>query len=863
MKIIRFEMYGYKRLIPGLGIDRIVLEFKNLNTISIINGPNGIGKSTILNAMTPLPDSTDNFVDGKEAGKILIYDNGYKIHIYSPINSKGVRQTSKAFISKNNLELNPTGNISSYKDLLFSEFGLDSCYITLTSLSSDDKGIAMKTPSARKKYFNGLLSNMDVYNDINKTMVKRSNIFKSMINNITSKISSIGDSSKLEAILSGIENELGILETQKTNLINQIAELKAIIKTKDPDSQIQNTYNIITEELDILNKKIKAIDISLKNREYESYCNFNIEELKNILDKYNSTFESNNNELNNITEKINSLLKSQQEELEFLQSKIARINTLKGDVDIDILVKSISNIEQEINTLNTLLLEHNISIDITATDLYHIHDQLNIIKDTIDIIKSYATSEELDIYKSIIGSNDIKKSYIEQQISKLENDLLDINNNITKLESTDNEVNRLIILSDLDSKLDCIQYRDKSCPIYNIIQDAKDRLNVINNNFSLNSMREQKKNLEEQMQKFKNINRIYIDMKRCDNIINSIYNKIGIIPNEFNISTSDISKYKELGNYKERINTLSKDLTEKKAIYSIYENKLDMIHDVENDIKKTENKLENISEELNNKKELSEKLAKDNSNIIGKINIIKPIIDILEQKEALVIEKRNKLQQISLIEDNMTEITSCIDNINCLNNKLINTNNFIDNKNKDRERIKYSLSMLQQYNEELEVYKEKYDLIETIKYYSSPTTGIQTLFMKLYMNNTLNICNDILSKMFNGNLVLDEYIINEEEFKIPCINNNIIIDDISSMSSSQVSMISMIISMVLLKQSSSIYNIVRLDEIDAGLDTNNRIEFINICMRLIDILGIDQVIMVSHNMMELNSINIDLIEIGK
>ena len=190
MKIIRFEMYGYKRLIPGLGIDRIVLEFKNLNTISIINGPNGIGKSTILNAMTPLPDSTDNFVDGKEAGKILIYDNGYKIHIYSPINSKGVRQTSKAFISKNNLELNPTGNISSYKDLLFSEFGLDSCYITLTSLSSDDKGIAMKTPSARKKYFNGLLSNMDVYNDINKTMVKRSNIFKSMINNITSKISS-------------------------------------------------------------------------------------------------------------------------------------------------------------------------------------------------------------------------------------------------------------------------------------------------------------------------------------------------------------------------------------------------------------------------------------------------------------------------------------------------------------------------------------------------------------------------------------------------------------------------------------------------------------------------------------------------
>ena len=81
------------------------------------------------------------------------------------------------------------------------------------------------------------------------------------------------------------------------------------------------------------------------------------------------------------------------------------------------------------------------------------------------------------------------------------------------------------------------------------------------------------------------------------------------------------------------------------------------------------------------------------------------------------------------------------------------------------------------------------------------------------------------------------------------------------MSSSQVSMISMIISMVLLKQSSSKFNIVRLDEIDAGLDTNNRIQFVNTCIELIKILELDQVIMISHNMMELNSINIDLIEI--
>ena len=42
MKMVSFSMYGYKRLLPGLGKDNIRIDFKNNNTICIINGPNGI-----------------------------------------------------------------------------------------------------------------------------------------------------------------------------------------------------------------------------------------------------------------------------------------------------------------------------------------------------------------------------------------------------------------------------------------------------------------------------------------------------------------------------------------------------------------------------------------------------------------------------------------------------------------------------------------------------------------------------------------------------------------------------------------------------------------------------------------------------
>lgn len=73
------------------------------------------------------------------------------------------------------------------------------------------------------------------------------------------------------------------------------------------------------------------------------------------------------------------------------------------------------------------------------------------------------------------------------------------------------------------------------------------------------------------------------------------------------------------------------------------------------------------------------------------------------------------------------------------------------------------------------------------------------------------------------------------------------IDDVSSCSTAQKSLIAMIISFTMLKQSSSIFNILRLDEIDGGLDTNNRIQIIYTMRDLMNILDVSQLFMISHN----------------
>ena len=78
------------------------------------------------------------------------------------------------------------------------------------------------------------------------------------------------------------------------------------------------------------------------------------------------------------------------------------------------------------------------------------------------------------------------------------------------------------------------------------------------------------------------------------------------------------------------------------------------------------------------------------------------------------------------------------------------------------------------------------------------------------------------------------------------------------MSTSQKCMISMILSFVILKQSSDRYSILKIDEIDGGLDTRNRLQFSIVLDRLKTILNTEQLISISHNN-EIDLSNSDII----
>ena len=119
--------------------------------------------------------------------------------------------------------------------------------------------------------------------------------------------------------------------------------------------------------------------------------------------------------------------------------------------------------------------------------------------------------------------------------------------------------------------------------------------------------------------------------------------------------------------------------------------------------------------------------------------------------------------------------------------------------------------------------------------------------MQLYMNKILSTANDLLAMLFDGEFALQPFVINEQEFRIPCLGSGLMHDDISSMSTAQKSMISMILSYSILYQSQSRYNVISLDEMDGSLDGSNRSYFMTLLDNLMNILRCEQCFIISHN----------------
>lgn len=881
LKMVRLE--NYAGIMNGMSLNVIEIDFTRCtHRMIVIKGDNGSGKSTLFNALTPVPDDSSCFIPGLSAKKIIeYYDNTgmvYHMEFIHDVKPNGDRIPTKGYIKKiSNVaieELNPSGNITACKDIIYSIFKLDPNFIALSQLSTDDRGLADKKPAERKKFVNSIISSVEVYNNIHKTLSKRSSIFKSMINSILAKIDTIGDKDTMTKLLSELESKIASIESDKMEAMSSIAYYQSAINLLDPDQKMQDEYNSLEIQIQSLESQIKLCEAQCKTgRVYNGKV---YDSIQSVLDLLESNLSTTQNEISSLKDKIASLLDSKNQLAEDYQQKENKYNSLVSNQDFSQINSALNATKSSIEQCEAIFHEMGLEDgSILSKDEYVIGiNTLKSIKESVD---------------TFIANND---DIVIQAVMEAVDGKLDINTTIAALKaSIEEQKANLASLNEkylryktLNDMTSILSERPKACKIDTCpfiveaveaqkevssipIQKLAEEINKTES--ALNGMIDNLNNYYYAIQAgYQDMNRIFRMIDNARSVLmklpvkNILLDKVEFVRriiNRQNLIEIDILyNYLDKANVFEDYRYYKEMLVNIEAEYKLYMAKKDLIDSLQND-------MDSISAKIKEKQAaIDENYIRMNECLVEEA-ALKSRIDktnnalIYEKELQSNIEKRDKsIERYNELAKNMQTIASNLSKIEIIRSNMDRLNVDYPKLCQDRDTIKHKLSLLEEYNIELAQYQGSYDKIETIRYYCSPTTGIQTLFMELYMNKIIELANKLLALLFDGMFHLDQFVINENEFRIPCSGGNLPHDDISSMSSSQVACISMILSFALLYQSASNLNVLKLDEIDGALDSANRRNFIVMLEEMLTVLQCDQCIIISHND-ELNLENCDVI----
>ena len=869
MRLLRLRLENYIGIYNGMGLNHIEIDFsKCIHKVLIIKGDNGTGKSTIFKALTPLADSSINFIPDKTAIKEIAYETDFQTILnikYESIVKDGIRRPTKCYLNRLNPDgsienLNPSNNITTAKEVIYDILGIDDNFITLSQLSANKKGLGGLKPSERKRYVNSIISSLAVFNNIHKMISTKSTVLKSIIDSYVTKLNQIGNVAIVEDAIKKDTLALKELDNKKNGLISEIATIKAELARLDTSGNFLNDYKDLSMRKIILEKEIRELpDIEEYSEEkliqyekdmarYEANEEMLSSRAKEILD----------NELelsNNITElqiKLDSLY--DKDHMDDLNSKIEstkkELESYKPFFSLFETYKNIS--EQDYETVKLVIEKFNSTVE----TIFQTYSE-TVRKESMNSLRTGKNEVILDHTEILSG--------LEKQLEDLRTEKRDVeflNNrskDYNKIPDDCNHKSDCPFIKDIVEAKNLLKSRQSLYSLSTKINSTLDAIESAKNLAEENMMKTQclyeMKSILEYIQSMSKIIRKFPGTEFLDSI-NTLYHNI-----EYGIRLNfeSVDKYQEFKNISTIVSALEDDLHS-------YESAKEKLISANAEIRilqeKIDTDLKNLSTIRDSKVSVLAEIEKIKSSKLE----IKSVLDSIryakinkEKFEEVSEELQSITSKIDSMEKDTVAIKELTDRLNRRGAELSALQNTdLPALTKAIEENKYRIVLFEQYTRDSQEYGAKYNEIQMIKKYTS-IHGIQTVYMSVFMNSILNMTNALLTLLFRGRFTLQPFIINENEFNIPCADSEgRVREDISLMSDSQLSMISMLISFVLLRNSSNKYNIIKLDEVDDNLDNMNRIQFSILIEQIMIDLGFDQCLIISHNN-ELDLSNTDIV----
>ena len=848
MKILYLKLTNFINIVTAFNTETIEIDFsKSNNNVVLLTGPNGSGKTSILSCLHPFP--TNGNMDVRSDNPIIVpRENGYKeIHISDGddlyviqhfYTRNGDKHIIKSYIQKDGVELNENGNVTSFKEIVEKELGLEQDYMKLTRLGSNVTNFIDMKRQERKNFTGKIISEADIYLSYHKKIMADKNKVNIQINHTSDLIR------RLQV------DDLGELKKAQKSLQHQIEDLTAKIEKANSElSVLQYQLNdcgdisAMRERIQEKEKELKHIQKALA-RASEIKISIStlksmIEESKIVILKAKSALDTNVITRTGILNQLDSIAN----EIDSIRREISRIEDDQNVKDME------ANIELLRETIRRRAKESGISGYVRPCSKAEMEDLIKMLDKCMDILLSTYELGKGPIQKAVSffrTKTDIEK-YTRENKEKIKRNKMQ-----SLCEQVYAEISKDIGLLGPDCK------NPSGCRVYDFYQriyeyatQAPDK--VIEDETFLAYTKMAYNNIQTVLKYLRDYHDIFEKMPECikDQFLMStvlthicnmewIYDK-DIIFHELGLITDDELQDADLEELSRQKSMLAQY---KKANSNIeyFQNKLEELIDSRTSLM---GQLDEVKETINSlNREIEEKEAS--------VSDYEDMVVAMEHEDEVETEfndLKSKLTLASQLSLQIREKTSILNDLQFRKNKMSKTH-------QDNE---FRIENYKRYKKDLDELSSKFTDLEYLARALSSREGIPLIFIQAYLKDIKDVANQLLDVVYDGDLHLEDFEITADEFGIPYSTKGTTVKDVIYASQGERSFISLALSFALTYKSISKYNIMLLDEIDATLDISNREKFLHVLEMQIDMIHAEQVFVISHNDM-FNAYPVDIVD---
>lgn len=785
MKIISLKLIGLKYFTLS-DINEIEIDFNKPTQVML--GPNGYGKSRLMQQISPLPAVIGDY-KSKGFKEVVLVANNKKYTLTSVINEKHSRHTFKLcdLDGGNETVLNDAGTATLQKQLIEEHFKYnDRIHKILTGRTRFTK----MPPTAVMKTLLSI-SGLDldyalgVHKDISETLRDK----KGASNHYITKISDA--KTRLESI------KVSAVDKQQKELLDK----NIIALTKSKNTSVTRSTEEIKQSMVHNNAKIDSFIERANNPKYDKVRSrdFDEQEMTIKLAEIEEIIHTNNG-------RLAQLYKA----LEEAQGELSKLRDGSNPNDITELRQTLSTLEDKVK-VKPRDYDENKDYSYLVSILTNLH------------------------IASVQCQTTVSTFYTKEQIDNNRKQLTELNSERLKLESLITNIKNRIKLSN-DAKK-----HDMDCPecgtrirTPNSLSDKEQYLlddNLKQTGEKLNKLLERTTKVESLMQDMEDFIHIY---KSCHHTLSNHREALELV--QLNVAdyvknSSACGKaihkllieVKECDTYKEA----QRAINEKKTLIKLIES-----NTYEKTTKKEKELLETI-EDVTRTKQSQETLKKELSALIRDYHELKDKLDDTSsiRKDLIKDEKEFVISQINEVIDK--ELSDSLDKLAILNTAQTKEKQITDHLN-DLVESQDTL------DKEIELYK----LLETI---ISPKTGIIADQMQTYMTAYCNEVNAIISKIFGDEIRIDSSKeLNSFDYKFPIVLNGEQQTDMSEASDGQRDVVDLAFCIVMLKMLGLDNYPLFLDETGNRFDASNRSSFVMYLQYLLQTDTTSQLFIISH-----------------